>query len=72
MGKNCSSDLKIFANSQPSALSLKSFSRSLKQFICQSKDLETKYRFNHLEKSRSFFKLVDELKERYLLNVPEM
>ena len=30
---NCSSDLKIFANSQPSALNAKSFSRSLEQFF---------------------------------------
>ena len=30
---NCSSDLKIFANSRPSALNFKSFSRSLEQFF---------------------------------------
>ena len=30
---NCSSDLKIFANSRPSASSFKSFSRSLEQFF---------------------------------------
>ena len=30
---NCSSDLKIFANSQPSAWNFKSFSRSLEQFF---------------------------------------
>jgi hypothetical protein len=30
---NCSSDLKVFANSQPSALNFKSFSRSLEQFF---------------------------------------
>ena len=31
--KNCSSDLKIFANSWPSALNFKSFSPSLEQFF---------------------------------------
>ena len=30
---NCSSDLKIFANSRPSASNFKSFSRSLEQFF---------------------------------------
>ena len=30
---NCSSDIKIFANSQPSASNFKSFSRSLEQFF---------------------------------------
>ena len=30
---NCSSDLKIFENSRPSALNFKSFSRSLEQFF---------------------------------------
>ena len=30
---NCSSDLKTFANSRPSASNFKSFSRSLEQFI---------------------------------------
>ena len=30
---NCSSDLKIFANSQPSSSNFKSFSRSLEQFF---------------------------------------
>ena len=30
---NCSSDLKIFANSQPSASNFKSFSQSLQQFL---------------------------------------
>ena len=30
---NCSNDQKIFANSQPSALNFKSFSRSLEQFF---------------------------------------
>ena len=53
--KNCSSDLKIFANSQPSASNFKSFSQSLDQFFLmtslggityaygQNKILETKY-----------------------------
>ena len=31
--KNCSSDLKIFANDRPSVSNLKSFSRSLEQFF---------------------------------------
>ena len=31
--KNCSSDLKHFANSRPSASNFKSFSRSLEQFF---------------------------------------
>ena len=33
INKNCSSELKIFANSWPSASNFKSFSQSLEQFF---------------------------------------
>ena len=42
---NCSSDLKIFANSWPSSSNFKGFSRSLEYFfltVCQN-NFETKY-----------------------------
>ena len=42
--KNCSSDLKIFANDRPSVSNLKSFSRSLEQFFFHNRSiLETKF-----------------------------
>ena len=48
---NCSSDLKHFENSRPSALNFKSFSRSVEQFFLTvgRKYLVTKYHW-HLRK----------------------
>ena len=49
---NCSSDLKHFINSQPSALNFKSFSSSIEHFFSLSRSelrtiLETKYHFHY-------------------------
>ena len=74
---NCSTDLKIFANSQPSASNFKSFSRSLEHFflalgqnnfgnkISLPKEKKNIYQL----KNESIFRSMNKGKERWQLNL---